>query len=350
MSFLSPSEPAVHRAANTLVADHMGVRAGETVLISADTRTDPLLAPILMNAVAQAGARPMIATLLQLPLQGKLADPHLPDALRAAMAAADVWIDLTHPYIAGSETHDSAVKAGRVRCLVAGGMDCEALARLYGVLPLDALYELQQGVDALVAESEGKPCRLTDANGSDVRFVLGKATGSKPRRALKAGATYSLPGSVVMYPDLESVQGRIVIVGAMHDWYGTLERPLTIEVDGRIRRILEDGPDVDLLDRALRRAGGGDYGHVIHFSYGLHPAARYRGSCFVEDIRAIGANAIGFGRPWWEPGGGENHPDGLLLRQNLWIDGQQVLKSGRLIAPEPLAQIAARVNAAASPQ
>jgi hypothetical protein len=302
-----------------------------------------------MNAAAQAGARPMIATLTQLPLQGKLADPHLPDALREAMAASDCWIDLTHPYIAGSATHDHAVKAGRVRCLVAGGMDCGALARLYGGVPLDVLYELQQAMDTLVAEATGQDCRLTDARGTDVRFKLGKATGSKPRRALTPGATFSLPGSVVMYPDLESVKGTIVIVGAMHDWYGPLERPLTLEVDGRIRRIVETGPDAMVLDRALRRAGGGDYGHVIHFSYGLHPSARYRGDCFVEDIRATGANAIGFGRPWWEPGGGENHPDGLLLRQNLWIDSQQVLKSGQVIAPPSLTAAAQRVADASAP-
>jgi 2,5-dihydroxypyridine 5,6-dioxygenase len=346
---LSAFDPAAHRAAAILISDHMGVVAGETVLISTDTRTDPLLAPMLMNAAAQAGARPMIATLMQLPLQGKLADPHLPDALRAAMAASDCWIDLTHPYIAGSETHDHAVKAGRVRCLVAGGMDCAALTRLYGGVPLDVLYELQQGFDGLIAESAGKTCRLTDAQGTDVSFVLSKASGSKPRRAEKSGATYSLPGSVVMYPELESVRGTIVIVGAMHDWYGQLERPLTLEIDGRIRRIVEDGPDVLILDRALRRAGGGDYGHVIHFSYGLHPSARWRGDCFVEDIRAVGANAIGFGRPWWEPGGGENHPDGLLLRQNLWIEGRQILRSGVVVGPEPMVAAAQRLAAASAP-
>jgi 2,5-dihydroxypyridine 5,6-dioxygenase len=178
---------------------------------------------------------------------------------------------------------------------------------------------------------------------------LGEATGSKPRHAVKAGATFSLPGSVVMTPDLESVRGTIVIVAAMHDWYGPLERPLTLHVDGRIRRIAEEGPDVALLDRALRRAGGGDYGHVIHFSYGLHPAARYRGDCFVEDIRAIGANAIGFGVPWWKPGGGENHPDGLLLRQNLWVEGQQIIKSGLVIAPDRAAKASQAAIASAAP-
>lgn len=346
----SPFDPPLQRAARILVGDHLGVQAAQSVLITADTHSDPALPSILMAAAAEAGARPVVALLPRLPLQGKLADAHLSDALRAAMAACDVWIDLTHPYIAGSEAHDQAVKAGRTRCLVAGGMDSAALVHLYGGVPLDDLYELQRGLDELVAASTGKACRLTDERGTDVQFVLGKATGAKPRRALKAGASYSLPGSVVMYPELESVRGRIVIVAAMHDWYGPLERPLTLEVDGRIRRVVEEGPDVQVLDRALRRAGGGGYGHVIHFSYGLHPNARYRGDCFVEDIRTVGANAIGFGKPWWEPGGGENHPDGLLLRQNLWIDGQQVLRAGLVVAPAPLADAAQRLAAAAGPR
>ncbi len=349
MTFLSPFDPILQRAAHVLVADHMRVRAGESLLITADLRGDPAVGPVLLNAAAQLGARPILVQMPTLPLQGKLADAHLSDPLRAALAEADCWIDLTHPYIAGSEAHDAAVKAGRVRGLVAGGMDGTALAHLYGSLPLDVLYEAQQGFDNLVAASLGKRCRLTDEHGTDVEFVMGKATGAKPRQAVNPGATHSLPGSVVMYPDLATVRGRIVIVAAMHDWYGALERPLTLEVDGTIRRILEEGPDVVLLDRALRRAGGGSYGHVIHFSYGLHPAARYRGSCFVEDIRALGANAIGFGRPWWEPGGGENHPDGLILRQNLWIDGEQIVRNGLVVAPAPIAQALAAAIAATAP-
>jgi hypothetical protein len=251
----SPFDPAVHRGANVLINDHLSVKPGENVLITTDTQSDPNVGPIIFNAAMQAGARPMLATINQLPLQGKLADPHLPDSLRAAMVSSDCWIDLTHPYIAGSQAQDDALKAGRTRCMVAGGMDCAALARLYGIVPMDALYELQREFDQLVAQSEGKTCRLTDDVGTDATFVLGKATGTKPRHAAKAGSAFSLPGSVVMYPDLPSVRGRIVIVAAMHEWYAPLQRPLTLEIDGRIKRIVEDGPEAQVLDRALRRAG-----------------------------------------------------------------------------------------------
>ena len=91
------------------------------------------------------------------------------------------------------------------------------------------------------------------------------------------------------------------------------------------------------MDRALRRAGGGDYGHVIHFSCGLHPAARFRGTCFIEDIRTVGCNAIGLGKPWWQPGGGENHPDGIVCRQTLSIEGLTVIRDGAIVGPPDLA-------------
>ncbi len=49
---------------------------------------------------------------------------------------------------------------------------------------------------------------------------------------------------------------------------------------------------------------------------------------FIEDIRVPGSNAIGMGLPWWEPGGGENHPDGIVLDQSLWVGDVQLVKDG----------------------
>ena len=89
-----------------------------------------------------------------------------------------------------------------------------------------------------------------------------------------------------------------------------------------------------MLDRALKRAGGGKYGSIIHFSHGFHPAARFHGGSFIESIRAAGNNAIGMGVPWWEPGGGENHPDGVVTMQSMWIDGEPIVAGGALVLPE----------------
>ena len=47
-----------------------------------------------------------------------------------------------------------------------------------------------------------------------------------------------------------------------------------------------------------------------------------------------GTNAVGFGIPWWEEGGGENHPDGVITQQSMWIDGEPIVTDGALVQPE----------------
>jgi hypothetical protein len=94
-----------------------------------------------------------------------------------------------------------------------------------------------------------------------------------------------------------------------------------------------------VMERALKRAGGGQYGSIIHFSHGFHPAARLTGESFMEDIRVRGNNAIGLGIPWWLPGGGENHPDAVVLSQSMWIDGRQVVRDGVIVWPQELVRL-----------
>jgi 2,5-dihydroxypyridine 5,6-dioxygenase len=102
-----------------------------------------------------------------------------------------------------------------------------------------------------------------------------------------------------------------------------------------------------MAERALRRASGGDFGRVIHFTIGFHPAAHFSGHSFIEDIRAPGANAIGLGIPWWEPGGGENHPDVVLTAQSVWLAGQQIIKEGAPVYPQELVKKIASLGAVA---
>jgi 2,5-dihydroxypyridine 5,6-dioxygenase len=71
----------------------------------------------------------------------------------------------------------------------------------------------------------------------------------------------------------------------------------------------------------------------------MHPCARFTGKSFIEDCRVMGNNAVGLGLPWWVPGGGENHPDAILSRQSLWVDGQQIAEDGVIVAPPSLAKM-----------
>ncbi|WP_142781728.1 hypothetical protein [Agrobacterium sp. T29] len=319
----------VLRGAIALIQDQMAVTAKDVVLVTADTLTDVGAIEAICNAVRLAGAQYSVMTIAQLPFQGALADPYIPPTVAAAALESTVWIDLTLPYIAGSHIFDAALKKGIVRYNLAVGLNSDGLASLYGKVDLDVLYLVQSTLDNLVAKAQqnGLSCRITTPLGTDISFRLAAPSLTKPRQAT-IGGIYSIPGNLFMCPDLESVKGRIVIECAYHEYYTRLQTPITVEVDGAIRSVEGGGFDRRLMDRALRRACGGDLGYVIHLTHAFNPVARFTGSNLLEDVRAAGNDAVGFGRPWWIPGGGENHPDGVMSRQSLWIGDHHIASDG----------------------
>lgn len=332
-------------AARTLVRDQFCVRQGETLIVTADTSSDKAAVEAILGAASAAGAKAAVMVIPRLPYQGKLADPYIPDALTSAVTASDVWFDMTFPYMAGSSAHDHAMKAGRSRYLLLGDVDAGALQRLFATVALDTLFTVQTAFDALVAKGQGARCRVTAPNGTDIGFRLGKPATRKQRHANVPG-TSTVMGSCIFYPDPRSVQGVIALDAVFHEYYVALQEPIRLHIDGDIQR-LEHAKDHEIvMERSLRRAGNGGYGRVIHLTCGFHPAARFTGRSFIEDIRVIGANAIGLGVPWWEPGGGENHPDGVVTRQSLWLEDEPIVTDGRIVGPPELARAAQALNAA----
>jgi leucyl aminopeptidase (aminopeptidase T) len=338
------SDVHVSRAADVLLAGQFCLQKGQSVLITADNRSDPLLVDALAVSADRHGGRPIVMSIPQLPFQGKLADPYLAEPLLAATASADIWLDMTFPSMAGSRAFDEALKAKRARYLLLGDIGSEGFGRMYARVDFDRLFELQSAMDAFFALAEGKSCRITTPAGSNFTFRLQKAGARKERFATKPGAQ-TVFGSALFHPDLDSVRGVIALESIFHEYYTQLPEPLVLEVDGKIRSLKGRAEDSRITERALRRAAGGEYGHVIHLSLGLHPCAVATGRSFIEDIRVVGANAIGLGEPWWVPGGGENHPDGVITNQSMWIEDQPVVQEGRLVNPQESAALLSRLTA-----
>ena len=330
-------------AADVMVTDQMWVKPGHNVLITADTATDPVGVEAVLRAITRAGAKGGGFTIPQLPFQGMLADPYVPESLGAAVVKSDAWIDLTFPYLAGSHIHDEALKGGRTRYLLALDIGAGGIVRLYGRGDLDKIYAVQSALDALLVKARGKTCRITTELGTDVTCVLDKPGYIKPRRANKPGL-YSPPGGSVLFPVVESVKGTIVVEAAFHEYYAIFDKPCVLTVDGRIRKVSGGGPERKVMERALRRAGGGEFGYVIHFTHGMHPAARMTHTSFEEATRVAGNDAIGLGTPFWMPGGGENHPDGLMSMQSVWVDGVRIVRDGDIVGPPKLAKLAAALT------
>jgi 2,5-dihydroxypyridine 5,6-dioxygenase len=333
MSELKIDPLKLANAANFLIADALSVKPGEQVVLTADTATDRGALDALMRAVSVQGALCTVVTIPQLPYQGALSDPYIPPALAVAVRECDVWLDLTFPYMAGAEAHDHAIKGRRVRFVNVADLGSIGLARIWGGTDFDKLFAVQSALDDLFVASTGKTARVTTSRGTDVTFTLAKPTTRKLRHTNVPGS-YSPPGSAVIYPEPDSVKGVVFIEAVFHEYYMLLPKNIGIHVDGPIQRLEGEGVDVRLFERALLRASGGDYGKIIHFSHGFHPAARVSGRSFVESIRSSGSDAVGFGKPWWEEGGGENHPDGVITSHSLWIDGEPIVKDGVIVKEE----------------
>jgi hypothetical protein len=332
----SHSDPTCLRAADTLLRDHFCLREGESVAITVDSDSDAQVVRALTDRVTGLGGRSCVLAMARLPFQGALSDPYIPDPVQAAVAASDVWLDLTFPYMAGSGPFDRAMEAKRTRYLLLGDVRADGFGRLYGQADFDDLFRLQLLADGIFEQAQGQPCRVTSPSGTDFSFVMGRPATRKLRHANQPGAQ-TVPGSAIFYPELESVRGIIVLDAVFDERYRHLATPLTLEVDATVKSV-KGGSQAKTMERALLRAGGGRYGNVVHITLGLHPFAASTGRSFIEDIRVMGCNAIGLGLPWWLPGGGENHPDGVVMNQSLWIGDRQLVADGLPLADGPLAQ------------
>lgn len=329
--------PELARASQRFLRDMMSLRPTEVVLLTIDSNSDLPLTLALQASAYELGARLVTMALSPpLPFSGGLADPYIPEPLSAAAQSCDVWIDTCWPYMAGSLLFDKVVKNGRTRYIVAGDVGAEGLVNLYGRTDLNEIFAASMAMGDFIANSGGKNCRITTPLGTDVSFKIQPDDGAIKGLCSSASQPggYFHSGTTVILPVLESVKGTIVVETCMHEYYAELRVPMRFEVDGKIRSIGGGGPESHNMDQALRRAAKGDYGYVVHFTNGCHPAARFTGRSFMQDQRVAGANAVGFGFPPWQDGGGENHPDCVMTSQSIWIDGQLVVKDGETVFPD----------------
>jgi leucyl aminopeptidase (aminopeptidase T) len=337
------------KAGRALIKDVMLAKPGEHVLITADSATDPEAVQALWDAAREIDDKVAVMVSPQAPFQGGFADPYISDPLKAAMTNADVWVELAFPYLAGSHAFDAAMRNNRTRYYLATGMTSDAMVRLFNSVDLDDLFALQRAFDEVLASADGKECRITNPLGTDVTFQLDSSHSPFGMcRAETPGLTGVL-GTVFVMPKLETVRGTIVVENICTDnTYIPLPEPVALKVDGKVQQIGGGGAKRDLVEKALRKGGGGkDYGYVVHFTCGVHSGTRYTGECFVEDQRVPGYNAVGLGLPFWVEGGGETHPDTVLSSQSIWIDGQQIVKDGAIVGPDRLIKLAGKVAAAA---
>jgi leucyl aminopeptidase (aminopeptidase T) len=320
-----------------VVCDIMAVKKGESVLITVDSAGCWTAAEELAKIAESLGARVMVAYHSTPVGVGKVAEPYLPDSLKAAIPQTDVWLELNTQWLGYSAPYEEAlVPPNRVRYLCLCGLDVERMVRFFGRLDLKAQDEFQNKVAEVTRRA--RQMRIVTPAGTDVSFE------NDPKRPVLSelwchtpGAHFPL-GQIAWAPIEESINGDIVFDGSFYAGgpadLPNLRNPITFHVKKGVCVEISGGEEAKLTRQWLDSLNDPGMYHEAHLCYGFNPGAKLSGIC-VEDERIWGVTEWGFGHQGiqFKADGVSaiSHLDGICLNSSVWQDGEQVLNEGQVV-------------------
>lgn len=250
-----------------------------------------------------------------------------PAAVGDAMVAADVVLAPTSNSLSMTEARQAATRRG-VRVATLPMVSEDIFVR---TLPIDYA-ELKRVSESVAARlTAAMSARVTSPAGTDIVVSLeGRVGRSDDGELQTSGAFGNLPaGEGYIAPIEKAGNGTIVIDGSLAG-YSRLEEPVRISV--RDGRAVEASGDAGRWLIETLTAGGEHGRSLAELGIGTNPAAGLSGNV-LEDEKAIGTAHFAFGAN--RGLGGANaatvHIDGVMLRVSVEVDGEALLKDGRLI-------------------
>ncbi|MFD7716879.1 hypothetical protein [Streptomyces sp. NPDC059814] len=318
-------------AARKLVEEVMLVKRGEHVVLTGDTSSDRRVIEATAQAVAAAGAHPVVVWYETLP--GASMEPPRPVA--GAIADADVWIEFAVSYLMHSEAFRTAMANGcRYTNLTA--MDVQMLVATVGRPDFQGVIRLGKALVALLEAAD--EVRITSANGTD---LVGR-NGDRPinlrgKPAEKPGETVMLSGQISWNPLEETQEGVLVFDGALWppDEIGLLRSPVRCTVEKGVVTKIEGDADADTFRRWMESFDDPNMFRVAHWSLGFNPGVLAPTGRIVEDERVFGCVELGIGtKGAWiggEPWVSAAHTDGSVLGPSIYLDGVAIEENGRYV-------------------
>lgn len=306
-------------AAARLVINHvLGIREGETVLITNDSPKTQELSSLLAGAVWERGATPVEL------LMTKLARPGspLPSLVAQAARHADVWIELNEIYILGTPADHDARRAGTRRFYSLSGMTVNDLILLELKVDRMALAELGERLGELTTGRE--QLRITCGNGSTFSASIRDRVATPDTTTMPLGQTH-------ISPIEESISGRLVFDGSAFppESLAVLGETIVVEFSDGLSRVTGQGREAQVL--ASWREWNDDPGicRLNHVSYGYHPNVPLPTGRLVCDERVFGCLCIGFGPP--QPY--TCHSDLTILGATVYVDDEPIQIDGQYVDP-----------------
>lgn len=340
-------EYEIGKASTILTRDLLKLKLGETLVITADTESDPRVVNATASAAFSLGAKPMVIWLASPLGVGKVADPMLPvEALTAVLKETDAWVEFNNQWLLYSTPYDIAVKENkklRHICLV--GMNVDMMTRCIGRVDYPRLKEFMEKITEMTKNA--KHIRMTTPAGEDVEFDNAKVGDKKPdptHPLLMCLGYADVPGSHMMAgqigwsPDLESINGIIVFDGSLVPPCGKLEEPVRLTIKaGEIIKV-EGGKQAVEFEAWMKSFNHPRMLKLAHVCYGFNPGAKLTGD-ILEDERVWGSTEWGIGNVGAiliKPDGipAPSHTDGICLNTSVWLDGKQIMDEGKMIEPD----------------
>lgn len=322
--------------AQRLVRVHLGVRAGEQVLLVADPETDMEMAIALAGAVAAEGAEYTIAVM---PTRDRWKGTSLTAVIDRGLEAADVLIGLTKS--SGAPTYSDTVarllRERRLRSLSMVMRNIDNWTKGGATADYEALEALGQEVARQWARAEIVEIRTASGTAFRARVtkepVMGQVVIVECGIAREPGreAAFS-DGEVSQRPRAGTAEGTLIVDGpiALVGPGG----PIRVEVKaGKVVSVQPADPSGATrsaqLNRLLEKTPGLD--HIAEVGLGLNPAALRNGD-FEEEKKAQGNAHVALGDDIFY--GGTHrcalHLDMVIRDVTFLLDGEPLVTNGRL--------------------
>ena len=306
-----------------VVVDRLGLAEGDSFLVVSNPELEQIA-----NALADAARRRTSkVSIEEFPATSRHGEEP-PDAVATAMRATTAMALVTRFSLSHTEARMLATRAG-ARIASMPGITDDVFAR---TLPVDYTHLERAGRALATKLTDGENCRVTAPGGTDLVLSLQGRQGISDDGDLRApGAWGNLPAGEAFIAPLETQgEGMIIFDGSLAGW-GLLAEGLSVELDHGRAVAVAGGAAAEWLVETLD--AGGERGRTIaELGIGTNPGATITG-VILEDEKAEGTVHVAFGANTGIGGANEAsvHIDALVREAMVELDGEPVLRDGRLI-------------------
>jgi leucyl aminopeptidase (aminopeptidase T) len=329
----------LERAAQVVVRDLVKLQKDESLLITADTKTDWRVVEATARVAFAEGGKVAVMLHNTPKLGFRLADPEMPKPLKAAIVNCDAWIEYNVIEILYSTAWHEAMNSGNVRYLCLTACNVDTLIRLIGSYDMKTLWSLQLKVTDLVRKA--RDVKIESPSGTDIEFRNSpdRPVDSQMGIADKPGP-YFPPGLISWVPLEDSVNGvyafESLLSSGVEGQSFRIEEPIKTQIsNGKVSAFY--GKNAPAVEDWLRSLGDPNMYNVAHVAIGLNPGARFLGS-IAEGDRVWGVASCGIGdQPEFFKGRGNKaiaHADGVTANASIWLDDRLLIERGVFKEPE----------------